>query len=348
MTTLPRGQIMVGDVRQVLGQLPEASVDCVATSPPYYALRDYQRDGQIGLEASVDGWVDELRLVAQSLARVLKPTGSLWLNVADSYARHQRHGARPKSLLLGPERLALKLVADGWILRNKAVWSKPNGMPSSVRDRLTTKWEYVYCFVRNRDYFFDLDAIREPHKSRAHRPGRSKRPAWAVPPEWRAPLAGSNGGLDRLKASGLPGHALGRNPGDVWTIPTASYRGAHHAVYPEALVTRPLLAGCPEKVCARCGTPWWRQPYRIVNDKAVVGELARACQCGKEAGTRPGVVLDPFLGSGTTAVVAERLGRDWVGIELNPDFADQAEQRIAAARARTLTTEEPEGTKRAA
>lgn len=340
MSRLERNRILVGDVRTALQTLPENSIDCIVTSPPYYALRNYGHKKQIGLEPNVDGWVDELRLVARGLARVLKPTGTVWLNLGDSYARRETDGAPPKSLLLGPERLAIALVKDGWVLRNKNIWSKPNGMPSSVSDRLSATWEFVYCFAQSKSYYFDLDAIRVPHRSRKHGPSRSARPAWAVPPEWRAPLAGSNSGLDRLKASGLPGHALGKNPGDVWTIPTASYRGAHHAVFPEALVTRPLLAGCPESVCGRCGTPFRRQRHRMVKGTAVIGDIIRTCGCSSKAGSRPGLVLDPFMGSGTTAVVAERLGRDWLGIELNPSFVRQAENRIVAARTGTLTTED--------
>jgi site-specific DNA-methyltransferase (adenine-specific) len=334
MSELPVGQIIVDDVRRVLQQLPEATVDTVVTSPPYFKLRNYGRRAQIGLEDNVDGWVDELQLVARGLKRVLKQTGTFWLNLGDTYARSEADGAPPKSLLLAPERLAQRMTADGWVLRNKVIWAKPNPMPTSVRDRLSTTWEVVYCFARSRDYFYDLDAIRMPHRSRNRTSvRRSDQPAWAVPPEWRAPLAGSNGGLDKLKASGLPGHPLGKNPGDVWIVPTAGYRGAHHAVFPEALVERPILVGCPEKVCTTCGTPWRRDHYRFEAGKAVKGALRQSCRC-THATTRPGVVLDPFIGSGTTAIAAERLGRNWVGIELNPRFAALARQRIAARRGR--------------
>lgn len=335
-------RIIVGDARTALDELPENSIDCAVTSPPYFKLRNYGRDEQIGLESSVDGWVDELRLVARGLARVLKPTGTFWLNLGDTYSRHARDGAEPKSLVLGPERLALALLADGWVLRNKIVWSKPNPMPTSVRDRLSSTWEVVYCFARSKSYFYDLDAIRVPHRSARSTAVKRKsrqQPAWSVPPQWRGPRAGSNSGLDRIKDSDLPGHPLGKNPGDVWIIPTAGYRGAHHAVYPEALVERVLKVGCPGQVCVSCGLPWRRERLQIVDGNAVIGEMQPGCQCGPTAASRPGVVLDPFMGSGTTAVVAERHGRDWLGVELNPDFAAQAEQRIAGAR--SLTTETP-------
>jgi site-specific DNA-methyltransferase (adenine-specific) len=348
-----RNRILIGDVRQTLDQLPVDSVDMVITSPPYFRLRDYQAEKQIGLEDNVDRWVDELRLVLNGLKRVLKPSGSMWLNLGDTYSRRDGHGARPKSLLLAPERLALALVSDGWVLRNKIVWSKPNPMPTSVRDRLSCTWEALYFFSKSEHYFFDLDAIRVPHAGTRHgrsdgdgnKPKRTTHltqkasqpsPSWSVPPTWRGPSAGNHSGLNRLKAAGLSGHPLGKNPGDVWNIPTASFRGAHHAVFPERLVERPIRAGCPEKVCLRCGRPWEHASAARSRDgqtaaTKVVGKLEQACACFI-TDTTPGIVLDPFMGSGTTAVVAERLGRDWVGIEVNPGFARLAEGRIAAAR----------------
>lgn len=331
MKTIDRNRIIVGDTRTVLADLPADSVDCIVTSPPYFQLRNYQHPDQIGLEPSVDDYAADLQMVARGLARVLKPTGTFWLNLGDSYARQPRDGAPPKSLLLAPERVALLLVADGWTLRNKIVWSKPNPMPSPTKDRLSCTWEIVYCFARSRSYVYDLDAIRIPHRSARPAARLHRRPAWSVPPDWRAALAaGDNSGLDRLKAAGLAGHPLGKNPGDVWTVATAGYRGAHHAVYPERLIERPITVGCPERVCARCGQPWRRERYRVGDGVAAIGNLVAGCDCG--TGWRPGIVLDPFIGSGTTAVVAERLGRDWLGIELNPGFAANAEQRIAAAR----------------
>lgn len=202
-------------------------------------------------------------------------------------------------------------------------------MPTSIGDRLNTTYEVVYCFAASPRYFFDLDAIRVPHRSR---PLPSREKGWSVPPAWRTANIGSNGGLAKLKASGVPGHPLGKNPGDVWTVPTASYRGAHHAVYPEALVERPLLAGCPERICSACGHPWRRSAARTLGHLAVMGSLLPACDC--TATWRPGLVLDPFMGSGTTAVVAERLDRDWLGVELSPEFAAAATARIHAARDR--------------
>ncbi len=231
MKAIPRNVVLVGDARKRLADLPDASVDCVITSPPYFQLRDYGVSGQMGLEPNVDTWVDELRLVMRGVARVLRPTGSLWLNLGDSYSRHVRFGAPPKSLLLGPERLSLALIEDGWVLRNKVVWSKTNTMPNPVRDRFTCRWEVVLFLTRQRDYFYDLDAIREPHRSAASRkpdpsPGADlRRPTTAPPPKWAGPLAGNNAGLARLKARGLVGHPLGKNPGDVWSLAASKFQG---------------------------------------------------------------------------------------------------------------------------
>jgi DNA modification methylase len=301
-------------------------VDCAITSPPYFRLRDYQTGGQIGLEGHVDDYTHELVQVTRGLGRVLKPGGSLWLNLGDTFSRAASEGAREKSLVLAPERIALALTHDGWILRNKVIWAKTNPMPTSVRDRLSTTHEVVYFFVHQRRYFFDLDAIRIAHRTRLKKPslGRS---SWSVPPEWRGPSVGKNAGLNRLKSAGRIGHRLGKNPGDVWSLPTAGYRGAHHAVFPEKLVERPLLATCPERVCRRCGLPWTRETPRTLGHLAVLGELKPTCACGEP--WLPGVVLDPFMGSGTVAATARRLGRDWLGIELNPEFAQLANDRLA-------------------
>jgi DNA modification methylase len=307
--------------------LPTSSIDCVVTSPPYHLLRHYDAgEREIGKTTDVDEYVAEIVEVCDELARVLKPTGVLWLNLGDSYSRHDRYGAPAKSFLLAPERILIELHRRGWVVRNKVVWAKPNPMPASVRDRLTCAWEPLFMLVRSRDYSFDLDAIREPHRSR-HQPAKGpvvqkyggKTPAWA------GPLAGRNDGLVTAHAEGRSGHPLGKNPGDVWSISTAAFKGAHFAVFPERLIERPIGATCPERVCLACGSPW----QRALNRREL-GALQPRCPCG--AAWRPGVVLDPFIGSGTTAIVAERLGRDWLGIELNPSYAELATRRITAAR----------------
>ena len=314
MNHLPRNTILVGDALARLRGLPSASVDTVVTSPPYYMVRDYLVAGQLGLEDTVDGWVEGLRSVMAQVARVLKPSGSLWLNLADTYSRASRYGAPAKSLLLAPERVLLVLSEDGWRVRNKAIWSKPNPLPSPVGDRLNTTYEFVYFLTRSRQYYFDLDAVREPHATKR---GRRAATALGRRPVWAGPLAGSQDGLRRARAAGQPGHPLGKNPGDVWRIATRGFRGAHYATFPEALVRRPILAGCPEAVCVDCGKPWRRTGNRETPKPT--------CRCG--TGSQPGLVLDPFMGTGTVAVVARGLGRDWLGIELNPEFV-----RLATAR----------------
>jgi DNA modification methylase len=327
-------RILLGDARQVLTRLPDASIDCVLTSPPYFRLRDYQHDGQLGLEEHVDLWVAHLRGIFGEVSRVLVPTGSLWLNLGDTYSTG-REGAPAKSLLAGPERLVLALVEDGWLLRNKIIWAKRNPMPSPIRDRLSCTWEVLYLLVRQRDYFFDLDAIRVPHATT--KPTAKTARSWSVPPAWRV-TATSHSGLDALNAAGRVGHPLGKNPGDVWRLSTASFRGAHHAVFPLSLADRPIKAGSPERRCTRCRSPWTRPTIRRLGHLAVRGELQAGCEC--RAAWEPGVVLDPFIGSGTTAVAAEQHDRQWVGIELNPAFARLARARIRQARIRRVDKQE--------
>jgi site-specific DNA-methyltransferase (adenine-specific) len=333
-TPLPRNEIMVGDARHELRRLPEASTDMVLTSPPYFRLRDYHVEGQIGLEQTVDQWVDNLLAVSRQIHRTLTPSGSFWLNVSDSYATHSNQGAPKKSLLLGPERLALALVQDGWLLRNKLVWAKRNPMPTSVRDRLACTWDALYVFVKQPVYFFDLDAIRVPHTS--HPPKRHRITQQVRGREaWLGPNAGDAYGLPAMKARGLVGHPLGKNPGDVWQLAASNYRGAHHATFPIALAERAIQAGCPEARCSQCRLPWRRPLLRELGATAVRGALGPSCDCA--APSEPGLVLDPFFGAGTTAVAAEQLGRDWAGVELNPGFAALAERRIQQARASPLS-----------
>jgi site-specific DNA-methyltransferase (adenine-specific) len=318
----PRNVVLQGDSLSLLRTLAPASVECVVTSPPYYAVRDYGMSDQLGMEADIEGWVENLREIAAEIARVLVPWGAFWLNVADVYARRPTDGAPPKSLLLGPERLAQALLSDGWTVRNRVVWAKSNPMPSSAADRLTGSWEFVYFLVRERQYFFDLDAIREPPKNYRAKPRR------------RSGCCKSNGlrdhgnsGLERMKRLGLASHPLGKNPADCWQI--AGVRSQHHAAtFPAELIRRPILATCPEKVCLGCGKPWQRarHPVQFTDGKPRPRALV-PCGCG--VATRPGLVLDPFMGSGTVAMVAERYKRDWLGIELNPAYVKLTQERLA-------------------
>jgi DNA modification methylase len=300
--------------------LPE-SVDCVITSPPYPAkLRDYGAPGQLGQEPTIQAYLRSLRAVLRGIDRVLKPGGSLWLNLGDSYARTPGVGMPVGSLLLAPQRLALLIAAEGFVVRNVVTWVKPNPLPQSARDRLSPTSEAIIFATKGRRYFFDLDAIRIPHRT-------VRKPAGGG-----SLYQGGNSGLRRLRNLGLPGNERGKNPGDVWEVATAVDRLGHQATFPEALIGRPILATCPERICVQCDTAWTR-PTRIVTlhtsegrrDVRKVGDLRR-CDCF--APSRPGVVLDPFFGTGTVGVVAERLSRDWLGIELNRAYAAAARARI--------------------
>jgi site-specific DNA-methyltransferase (adenine-specific) len=227
-------------------------------------------------------------------------------------------------LLLGPERVARALVDDGWLLRNKVVWAKSNPLPSPTRDRLTNAHEFVYFFTKQSSYFFDLDAIRVPIRSRQRRASAGSRTPEAV----LGVLAGSRGGLVAMAEQGRSGHPLGKNPGDVWTIGSSSYRGAHFATFPPEIARRPLLATCPATVCTICGQPWRRSPRAVVfaPDGRPLPRPFVPCACNGP--TRPGLVLDPFFGTGTVAQVAREHGRDWLGIELNPDYLPMASARL--------------------
>jgi site-specific DNA-methyltransferase (adenine-specific) len=316
MTVTPRNTILTGDAATQLARLKPASVDCVVTSPPYFQLRDYGVAGQLGLEPTVAGWVTGLRQVFREVARVLAPTGALWLNLGDRFSRHERYGTPAKGLVLAPERLVLALVQDGWLVRNKVIWAKTNPMPSPVGDRLSLTYEVIYLLVRSPRYYFDLDAIREPHRSSDAK--RARRPQQPEPIYGQ--LAGSRGGLrGSARAYGLQGHPLGKNPGDVWPVATRGFPGPHFAVFPPELVRRPILSTCPAEVCTTCNQG------RRTADK-------RRCTC--DGPTRPGLVLDPFFGTGTVGLVARALGRDWLGIELNPSYVQIAATRLGLAPAR--------------
>jgi len=317
----PRNQVIEGDALAVLPRLAAASVEAVITSPPYFRARRYGAgSGELGQERAIDDWVAALRSVSGEVARVLVPTGSYWLNVGDLYSRRIELGAPPKSLLLGPERLIRSLLADGWIVRNRVAWIKTTPLPSPVRDRLTNGWEYVFHLVRQGDYFYDLDAIRLPLVTQPQ--PRVVRFSEAG----LGPLAGRRDGLAQLAAEGRSGHPLGRNPTDVWRLPPGRTLGGHLATFPEALVRRPILATVAARVCTACGRPWRRstRQVRLLEGRPQPRALV-PCGCGTP--TRPGLVLDPFAGSGTTLKVARALGRDALGIELHPGFAELARQR---------------------
>lgn len=299
-----------GDSLDVLRTLPDASVDCCVTSPPYFGLRDYGQPGQYGLEASPAEYVETMRDLFAEVRRVLADDGTLWLNIGDSYSgswgnqgRKQERGtqrpingpmmtpvhdgrypttgsntgaikpgAPPAKNLLGiPWRTAFALQDYGWILRNDIIWSKPNAMPESVTDRLSTRHEHLFMFSKSPRYWFDLDPIREAALHEYSGPRARRFEQW------------SNGSTGLAPQNGTTEvHPNGRNPGDVWTVATQPFNAAHFAVMPAALAERAILAGC------------------------------------KPGGT----VLDPFSGSGTTGLAANKHGRRYVGIDLSADYLD--------------------------
>ena len=334
--SVPRNRIIVGDVRDVLPALPTASVDCIITSPPYFALRNYRADGQIGLETSVDAWVEELRLVLRGLARVLKPTGSLWLNLGDTYSRHERDGAPPKSLLLGPERLALAMIDDGWIIRSKVIWAKTNPMPTSVRDRLSCTYEVVYFATRNAALLLRSRRHSYPAPLIAQQAQRRRGPTRALTPSDRSgparlPAATSDSIVPkRLAGSDI---RLARTPATSGnTRPARGAANTTHCFLKPSLLDQFSLPA-PRRSAMHAARPGCgHEPTEANRSSNSVSFILLATTT---PGTRPGFVLDPFIGAGTTAIVAERYERDWLGIELKASFAAAARRRIEAERARS-------------
>lgn len=303
----PLVQILVGDVRERLLGLPDESVHCVVTSPPYWGLRDYGADGQLGLEPTIDKWVENQVAVFREVRRVLRGDGTLWLNLGDAYAtgagkvgncpgggaqganwkgpmtapnRMPQPGLKPKDLIGQPWRLAFALQADGWWLRSDIIWHKPNPMPESVTDRPTKSHEHVFLLAKSARYYYDAEAVREVGccpGANSQRKDAGKLEQKEDPVRFKTRPVG--------RTCGYPER---RNLRDVWTIPTHAFPGAHFATFPPKLVEPCVKAGCPEG----------------------------------------GTVLDPYGGSGTTALVAARLNRGAILVELNPEYAELARDRI--------------------
>ena len=288
--TIPIDTILAGDSRAVLQTLPDDSIHCCVTSPPYYALRDYEAEGQIGREATPEEYIERLVEVFHEVKRVLRSDGTFWLNIADTYCKRPQQGVKRKDMLGIPWRLALALRSDGWYLRSNIIWEKGNAMPESVTDRCSRSYEHIFQLSKSKNYYFDRAAIAEPIapstlvRMRSGRSGSNKY-AERVPGQTLQ-------AINRPREAGvseeeLPTH---RNKRDVWHINTSSYSGAPFATFPPQLAETCILAGCP------------------------VG----------------GVVLDPFFGSGTTGLAAKRNGRHYIGVEINLAFCRLAEERIAA------------------
>lgn len=232
-------RILEGNCLETLKQVQDDSIDCCVTSPPYYGLRDYGMDDQIGNEETADEFIARLVNVFREVRRVLKPTGTCWVNMGDSYALGPTGRFKRKDMLGVPWMLAFALRADGWYLRQDIIWHKPNPMPEPVKDRCTKSHEYIFMLTKSEKYFFDADAIKEPWKQNAHdiRRAVNKHPGYSG-----KHTSGYNGAV-RGQPVGDP--SKGRNKRSVWTVPTRSYKGAHFAVFPPDLIKPCILSGCP-------------------------------------------------------------------------------------------------------
>lgn len=352
MGKLDKATFYVGDAKERLKDIPPESAQACITSPPYWGLRDYGTEGQIGLEDNVNAFITELCDILDEVGRVLRPDGTLWLNIGDSYFgggraqgksmeadNGQMQKSNPGSYVdppdwgnasdvlkskdqcLIPHRVAIELQERGWYVRSTIVWHKSTAMPESVKDRPTNAHEYFFLLSKNRQYFYDHYAIKEPM------------------------ITGEEG--------------TKKNKRDVWEIPGAGYGGDHFAVFPKALVEPPILASTSEKgQCAECGTPIKRTVEKgsvayedagnrkrakapgseideghnsvfqegVIFDEQTVG-WERQCDCDTTE-TEPQIVLDPFQGSGTTGIVALKHGRRFVGVDLNEEFIEIAKDRI--------------------
>jgi site-specific DNA-methyltransferase (adenine-specific) len=297
-----------GDALKVLmRKISSESIDCCITSPPYWGLRDYGVGGQIGLENSISEWRDRLIAIFAEVKRVLKPEGTFWLNIGDSYSG--------KSLIGQPWLLAFALRDAGWYLRSEIIWHKRNPMPESIRDRPTKSHEQLFLLSKNAKYFYDQEAIREPHTY----DGRKK-----------TTVKGKEGSIQHRDGERWPNS--GKNKRDVWVIPTQPFPEAHFATFPEKLVEPCIMAGTSQEGYCRCGKPWVRVveiPRNVKDISPLTYTIGWEPSCKCDTPDKlPGIILDPFMGSGTVAVVSRRLRRDFVGIELNSEYVEIAKRRL--------------------
>jgi len=285
-----RYEIKVGNCLEILKGMDSESIHCCVTSPPYWALRNYDHPNQLGQEPTPEEYVNNLISVFREVKRVLREDGTLWLNLGDSYVgtgskgKHKDpksksrngqknannskvQGLKPKDMVGIPWRVAFALQSDGWYLRSDIIWHKPNPMPESVKDRPTRAHEHIFLLSKNEKYYYDAESIKTDSTTTSSRKTPHKRTTQA--------------GFDKEYTKA--------NKRDVWIVPTSGYKGSHVAVYPPKLIEPCVLAGCPVD----------------------------------------GVVLDPFSGSGTTGVVACQKNRSYIGIELNPDYAKLSEERLS-------------------
>ncbi len=313
------GTILTGDALAMLRTLPDQSVQCCVTSPPYWGLRDYGIAGQIGLEVSPSAYAAALVPVFEEVRRVLRDDGTLWLNLGDTYIGYHGNGNaqgeapsdKPgyrenmrltsvgadglgnKNLVGIPWRMAFALQDAGWILRSDIIWYKPNPMPESVKDRPTRAHEYIFLLTKAEKYYFDAIAIKEPAKGLPGGINRNQIRKRNCTPVYQVNRGGRRQEPVKQGAMGTPNDGF-RNRRSVWSVPTRPFPEAHFATFPPDLIRPCILAGCPSG----------------------------------------GSVLDPFFGSGTVGQVCVEEGRKFIGIEINPEYVAMAERRVAAARPR--------------
>ena len=316
MKELELNKIYEGDSLEVLKTFPDESIDMCVTSPPYWGLRDYGEDGQIGVEDTPEEFIDNLCDIFDEVYRVLKPEGSCWVNLGDSYVNHKgaytsrgqainkrtsrdepKYGKKlymkdhpfykDKSLAMVPSRFAVEMMRRDWILRNEIIWHKSSCMPASVKDRYTVDFEKLFFFTKKKKYYFkqQLEPLHTPYELLV-KDKRGK--GWEGKGTGGSKKVNSVANHGGNKTMGETMNPDGRNKRTVWNVNPKGFKDAHFAVYPPELIEAPIDAGCPDD----------------------------------------GVVLDPFMGSGTTAEVAMKQGKNWVGIDLNPEYIKIADRRL--------------------
>jgi DNA modification methylase len=365
-------KFLQGNCIDKIKELDDNSIDCVVSSPPYFGLRDYGVDGQFGLEKTYQDYLTNTVKVFETFKPKLKDTATIWWNVGDSYSSGKRtsttnqslrgnkdygvtrtpvqQGIKEKDLLMIPNRVAIALQDAGWYIRSEIIWHKPNPMPESVRDRPTSCHEKIWLITKSKKYYYDADAIREPV---------AKGTITRLSEKNLKNQKGSNRGNGGMRSNGNMkpvGNMETKNKRNVWTVTTKPCKEAHFATFPKDLIEPCIKAGCPEKVCVKCGTPYVRNlkiiftPERKTRDNMVnvipgrdkptrmnsknmeslikkdLG-FKKDCNC-KTDEFKSGVVLDPFGGSGTTGIVASLNNRNAILIELNKEYISIANKRI--------------------
>jgi len=377
-------KIIQGDTLKVLKTLPDEIINCCVTSPPYWSLRDYGVEGQLGLEKTFEEYINKLCNIFDEVKRVLRKDGTIWVNLGDSYNGNKTGNTNgtyknridkskswansdsfkkaeqdipAKSLCLIPQRFAIEMVNRGWILRNTIIWHKPNCMPSSAKDRFTVDFEYLYFFTKSKKYWFEQQL--EPHKEVSIKARNSKL-------NQTTNIGASRSAVNVQMGNESRGNRFipegGKNKRAVWTITTKPFKEAHFATFPEDLIATPIKAGCPRYVCKKCGKAR-EKIFETNNPKGISGRAGTPMvskgivdtfdgkqiiepghsstvyssavykgltNCGCNAGFEPGIVLDPFMGAGTTAKVALKQGKKYLGIELKQEYIDMANKRIKA------------------